>query len=435
MEQLSKKQLKKLGKRLRDAQNPNTDDLERLQKYRCSFRDVVAEVFSIVDECTKDICPSAICSYRIKRIDSIIGKLRRLRGRLELDSMVDIAGCRFIVNKDAEIYKIIKRLESTSLEITKINNNIGQNAKETGYKSVHIHAYLEKYGEGKQIEIQLRSNIHHNWATFVETTDSVYGLRLKEGVIEIGKEKEYNDFYRFHQIMAKSEKKKSLEEKLYLLDNIVRYDIIGKLNDIILNNIVHVRLQWLVLTNSNNNSLCCYILSNRKGLNPEILGFTNFENAENEYFKLFANNINNDNIVLLNMPNTNYDQITKAYSNYLMVGHEFLRYFNRLMIEVFDITSNLNTSQLKPYLTYYDKVTRGYSKYMRTDLALLGIRDKLPQDINTNEWYDDVHKRVRELLDDYEEFQKEFHYRYLHDTKRTRLGKFLFKILLKLRYK
>lgn len=102
MEQLRGKQLKKLGKRLRDAQVPAIADLDKLQQYRHSYKEVVSEIFSIVDKVAKEVNPNAICAFRIKRIDSIIGKLRRLKGNLELDSMADIAGCRFIGNKDSK---------------------------------------------------------------------------------------------------------------------------------------------------------------------------------------------------------------------------------------------------------------------------------------------------------------------------------------------
>ena len=78
MEYLRGKQLKKLGKRLRDAETPDAKDLEQLQQYRHSYKDVIAEIFSVISNCAKPICPDVISAFRIKRIDSIIGKLRRL---------------------------------------------------------------------------------------------------------------------------------------------------------------------------------------------------------------------------------------------------------------------------------------------------------------------------------------------------------------------
>ena len=119
-----RKTLEKLGRRLRDAEIPDQKDLDSLQAYRSSYKDVISEVFHIVDENAKSVCKSAICAFRIKRIDSIIGKLRRLRGELELKSMYDIAGCRCIVEKDAEIYKIIAKLQQSNLQIVKIKGEI-----------------------------------------------------------------------------------------------------------------------------------------------------------------------------------------------------------------------------------------------------------------------------------------------------------------------
>lgn len=430
MEQLSGKQLKKLGKRLRDAQVPETSDLDKLQQYRHSYKDVISEVFGTVDMVVRNICPEAICAFRIKRIDSIIGKLRRLKGKLELDSMVDIAGCRFIVNKDSEIYKIIDALFNTPLKITRINRNIGNNPKETGYRSVHIYAYLDKYGEEHSVEIQLRSRIHHNWATFVETIDLVYGLRIKEGVKVEEKEQQYDDFYRFHQIMSKSDAKKSQEEKLYLLDKIVKYDVIGGLNHIILSNVARVRSQWLQLKHSRSGSPTCYVISTRKDTHPQILGFTSFEKAEAVYYAMFAENKDNANIVLLNMPNATYEQLSVAYSNYLLVGHEFMHSFNQLAIEMFDLSSNLLTEQLKPYFNYYNRALKCYNDYIGQEHRLLRIVRHLPQEIQ-QEWLNDVNKRYNELFDDNMHVQQKLYHRYLYEQKHSLLGKFWLKLRLK----
>lgn len=431
MEQLRGKQLKKLGKRLRDAEIPNTGDLDKLQQYRHSYKDVIAEIFAIVSNCAKPVCPDVISAFRIKRIDSIIGKLRRLRGRLELDSMVDIAGCRFIVNKDSEIYKIVDLLHDTTLVITKVNRNIGNNPKETGYKSVHIHAYLVKYGEDRPVEIQLRTHIHHNWATFVETIDLLYGLRIKEGVKDEKKEEMYDDFYRFHQIMSRSDAKKSQDEKLYLLDKIVKYDVIGGLNHIILKNVARVRLQWLQLKHPSNNSPTCFVISTRKDKEPEILGFTSFEKAEEKYYQLFSANTDNANIVLLNMPDATYEQLTVAYSNYLLVGHEFMHSFNQLTIEMFDISSYLSTEKLKPYFYYYNRALKCYNAYIHQEhILLLNGMQNFPAEIQ-QEWRSDVERRYRELYDDNMRFQQELYHRYLYDKQHSKIGKFWVRLRLK----
>ena len=45
-----RKTLEKLGRRLRDAEIPDQKDLDSLQAYRSSYKDVISEVFHIVDE-------------------------------------------------------------------------------------------------------------------------------------------------------------------------------------------------------------------------------------------------------------------------------------------------------------------------------------------------------------------------------------------------
>lgn len=427
-----RKTLEKLGRRLRDAEIPDQKDLDSLQAYRSSYKDVISEVFHIVDENAKSVCKSAICAFRIKRIDSIIGKLRRLRGELELKSMYDIAGCRCIVEKDAEIYKIIAKLQQSNLQIVKIKDNIGKRVKESGYRSVHIYVYLEKFGDRKQVEIQLRTKVHHNWATFVETIDHLYNLKVKEEVREEKKGTMYDDFVRFHQIMSKSPNRITKDEKIFLLDTIVKHNIIGKLTNEIIQNVGWNRLQWIEIKHSDNilEPICSYVIATKRGRTPEILGFSAFDQAEQKYYELFSSNKDNSNIVLLNMPNATYSQLTVAYSNYLLAGHEFMRVFNQITIDMFDVTSGIETKQLKPYFNYCCSLTiNEYNKYMKKEHELLRMTNQLSPLLRA-EWVYDVKKRYTELYNDNQILKHELEKRYIYEQQHTKFGKFILKMFM-----
>lgn len=422
--------LERLGKRLRDEECAESKDLDLLQAYRLSYKDVISEVFHIVDTTAKSVCDSAICAFRIKRIDSIIGKLRRLRGKLELNRMADIAGCRCIVKTEREIYRIIKKLKESDLQVDSTNDYI-KAPQDTGYRSVHIYVYLDKYTKNKKVEIQLRTREHHNWATFVETIDSLYNIRIKEDVKELGKENIFDDFLKFHQIMSKS--RHSIDDKFFLLNKIVQYDVVGKINTIIIKNVRRVRLEWVKIKYNEaiNNPICCYVISTREDAYPEILAFESYDAAECKYYELFSTNRKNANIVLLNMPNATYDQVVTAYSNYLLTGHAFMRRFNRLISDLFNVKSGKTINQLKPFMVYYKAVIDNYNKYMFTEHQLLKESYILPVK-HRQEWILDVQNRYSELYRDNESLTKEMTYRMQYEQQSTILGKIVFKIVFSL---
>ena len=93
MSELSKNQIRKLGNRIREAYGDGTgkvsqEDLKLLQEYRLTFRNAIASVFDIVYKDCQSINKKSIVTYRIKRIESIIGKLKRMPDT-ELDRLID----------------------------------------------------------------------------------------------------------------------------------------------------------------------------------------------------------------------------------------------------------------------------------------------------------------------------------------------------------
>ena len=414
-----------LGKRLRDNK-ANPTDLESLQAYRLSHKEVISDVFHIVDKIAKSVCDSAICAFRIKRIDSIIGKLQRLRGQLELNRMADIAGCRCIVKNEHEIYRILKKLRQTELQIVDVKDYIKE-PQNTGYRSVHVYVYLDKHTRNKKVEIQLRTKEHHNWATFVETIDSLYAIRLKEDVKEPGKENIFEDFFKVHQIMSKV--RYTIEDKFFLLNKIVKYDVIGKINTTIIKNVRRVRLEWVKIkyNESIRNPICCYVISTREDSIPEILAFESYDAAECKYYELFSTNRKNANIVLLNMPNATYDQVVTAYSNYLLTGHEFMRRFNKMITDLFNINSGKTIDQLKPFMVYYKTVIDNYNRYMYTEHKLLKESYTLPTK-HQQEWIEDVKKRYKDLYKDNDSLIKEITYRMQYEQQSI-IGKIIFRIV------
>lgn len=126
-----------------------------------------------------------LVAQRLKRMPSIIGKLKRLR-RLRLSQIQDIGGCRVVVPNAADAYNIAAGLAGSRILHRPIHRaNYIAEPRRTGYRSLHLvyqyHTDRKPEYDGLKIEIQLRSRLQHQWATAVETVGTFIGDELKSG--------------------------------------------------------------------------------------------------------------------------------------------------------------------------------------------------------------------------------------------------------------
>jgi ppGpp synthetase/RelA/SpoT-type nucleotidyltranferase len=148
----------------------------------------------------RKIYSKAIVVQRIKRLPAIKLKLTLIPS-LKLSRMQDIGGCRAIVMNVAQVGKLV-RLYQTRKSIHRlhqIDDYIFDKPKSSGYRAVHLiyHYCGDAYPEYKdlRIEIQIRSQFQHAWATAVETVDTITEQALKSS---LGKD----EWKRFFQLMG-----------------------------------------------------------------------------------------------------------------------------------------------------------------------------------------------------------------------------------------
>lgn len=118
-------------------------------------------------------------AQRLKRKPQIIRKLSRLSVRLT--QLQDIGGCRIIVEKNADVDRLLAFIEEcvakqVTLSIERITDYRDKGRDITGYRAVHV---LMARG-GHKLELQIRSRIQHYWSESIERTSVVYGYYLKE---------------------------------------------------------------------------------------------------------------------------------------------------------------------------------------------------------------------------------------------------------------
>lgn len=129
-----------------------------------------------------------IVAERLKRLDSIINKLKR-QPTMSLWEMQDLGGCRFIVPTVAEVYSYAEQYKNSRIRHKLVNTyDYIASPKTSGYRSLHLVFQFQSDTESKQsynqnmmIEIQFRTHLQHVWATAVETIGLFTKQALKAG--------------------------------------------------------------------------------------------------------------------------------------------------------------------------------------------------------------------------------------------------------------
>lgn len=315
----SNKEYKRLGDRIRkDPEHIADEDFEMLQELRMTYKEPLAVIFTVIEKAAHKVDPNCICTYRVKRIESIVSKLLRFP-EMQVNRAEDIAGCRCIMSSTEKVYKLynklIKNQERLPFEFQgRIHDYIAE-PKESGYRSIHLNAVL-KGGDNRRIEIQLRSLEHHNWATLVEITDLLFRSRLKE----YGKNGNA-ELFDLHRLLSKEEQKMTEKERYVIADTVMKYQYIERLGDVFSRNYLDVRRQWNKMKLQNYHFFL--VATDSEGV-PDFSGFLGFEEAEKAYFERFTNNTGNLNIVLTHLQKAGFTKISVAYSNYFLTFNNTL---------------------------------------------------------------------------------------------------------------
>ena len=135
----------------------------------------------------KKLYSNALVAQRIKRLPSIIAKLAR-QSDMKFSQMQDIGGCRVVL-------KTIKQVRGLETVLAESKWNHQQMApkdyiahpKRSGYRGIHLKYRFAGRGEKRtysnlKVEIQLRTELQHQWATAVETVDTFTRQSLKSNI-------------------------------------------------------------------------------------------------------------------------------------------------------------------------------------------------------------------------------------------------------------
>ncbi|WP_342150248.1 RelA/SpoT domain-containing protein [Methylorubrum sp. SB2] len=126
---------------------------------------------------------------RVKRMNAIRGKLRRMSGRrrpLTLGDFQDLGGCRAIMHTMGEAERLIAAIKGRFRHHLWAEDDYIHDARATGYRCHHLKFEYVGRGDttvfnGRRIELQIRTDLQHSWATAVEAIGMFLGDELKSG--------------------------------------------------------------------------------------------------------------------------------------------------------------------------------------------------------------------------------------------------------------
>jgi ppGpp synthetase/RelA/SpoT-type nucleotidyltranferase len=377
----------RLGERLR-TYNRHFDipreDLEILQTLRTSYKKPLSQIFDVLQNSISKINRNAIITYRIKRIDSIISKLNRLPNA-QLPRIEDIAGCRCILKSNLEVYKL-KELLGNELFIKSDRNDYIAKPKPDGYKSLHL-IVQTKDKLSRPIELQLRTEKDHNWATLVEITDQVYNTKIKE----FGDEPELG---RMLFLLSKGFEMLTKDELIELIELIQKKDFVGRINGVFINNSIKVRKQWSEIERRKDRNF--YLIQVDKENNSHISSYPNFNEAEKAYFEKFIDK-SEQNIVLTHIPNAKFEQISKAYSNYTLTYHDFFQDLLSVLQKLVKVS--FSESNFKDFSSHFTLFVFIYFEVAKLQINELFVMQQTKcKSFKKVEWQKDIDVRLKKTI-------------------------------------
>ena len=213
----SKKQVDRAARKLVDNNIPLEKKLENiaiLANFRSAHAYPMQSMLVSFRKQATSIDKKAIVVQRLKRIPSIIGKLKRYP-KMQASKMGDIGGIRIIFNDVKKVCQLQEKLKKWKTKNKLVSErNYLESPKSSGYRSIHfIYSYQNKKKnyQGFKVELQIRSAIQHAWATAVEIVGTFYQQNLKAS----DGDQEWLDFFNsVSQAFACLEQKQKINKDL-----------------------------------------------------------------------------------------------------------------------------------------------------------------------------------------------------------------------------
>lgn len=165
------------------------DALARVNNWRAAHGHPLNTFQTNLRVAARRLDAGSVVAQRTKRLTSITEKLYRLP-RMKLTQMQDIGGCRAVLRSVSDVRKLVHYYEEESAikHVLVTRDDYIASPPPSGYRGIHlVYRYLSdkdttKVYNGLKIEMQIRSQYQHAWATAVETVGTFVGEALKSSM-------------------------------------------------------------------------------------------------------------------------------------------------------------------------------------------------------------------------------------------------------------
>jgi len=191
---ISKSQIDRAGDKLRSNPKDSAEYKEALstvENWRRAHDYPLKTFKSNLDKRLRKY-PGSISAQRLKRMPTLLDKLLKRQAGMRLSAMQDIGGIRAVVRDTVQAEKLAHEYRNSKRfpHILKTNQckNYIETPKEDGYRGIHLvyeynntlaRTQAAKESRGMLVEIQIRSELQHVWATAIETVGLMTGQSLK----------------------------------------------------------------------------------------------------------------------------------------------------------------------------------------------------------------------------------------------------------------
>ncbi len=329
---ISKEKINQAGRRLinKESQLSVQEANSILQEFRLIHQHPMSLFRHIIGRKLKKYSIDAAPVQRLKRIPSIVKKLK-IQKNMNLSRMQDIGGLRIVLENMEEVNLVrneIKKVEKHgNFKFTFANEkNYIKNPPDSGYRSIHMVYKYEKDvlpEEKCRVEIQIRTQLQHSWATAVEVLGTCLSQPLKQSV---GSQEYLDIFKKISKIFTGLENRdinsaliKEVEksvETVKLLEKLENFNMIAKhLDD-------NAQGQYALL---------------KMDFQQEIVeiaqyGKARFEQANKDYLKMELENFKNEPIEIVLISIQDIKKLQTSYPNYFMDTTEFIENLHKLFV-------------------------------------------------------------------------------------------------------
>lgn len=164
---------------------------------------------SILKSLDIELKKDAIVSQRLKRLPTTISKLKHYPN-MQLSTMQDIARGRVVFRNSEDLSRFLARIQNGKAGFQVARDYIKDPAS-SGYRSIHL---VKTMNSRVKVELQIRTQIQHAWATTVEISDILFtheGEYKRDN--QIGTDRTLF-FQETSKLMAMYERGETLDEEL-----------------------------------------------------------------------------------------------------------------------------------------------------------------------------------------------------------------------------